>query len=607
MPNFSKPSTPVYKLDLKNVTELSCEFFYNFYLEDESVEENAGVPEDLRTKSVEQINTSTVSFNLRVPRFITVNWKPVPNSFSFSSIVKIYKPKSIRECQDDVTSEDNFLTSKFIPYAFSGVEKLEEAYDIIKKSVGDNFESSATSTDRFVKNLLEKSVETGDTTKKDAVRSSISTAIKNIEKIADRPSDKLGYAFFDRSGKQIKDTSGFDQAVSGAQILHSQINSFVVPDVFVSASLSTNSMNDLNNYYEKSKKNFLNVDDENIKPIFVGERMTEIFDASAEMQPIGYIVDRYESMVDGFQKQKTFYIENPNICQFTDISIKYGAVYYYSVRTVYSVISPAYDEDSHDIRKITYYVCSRPEITHILCEEHVPPPPPVDVNFVWNYREGKLRVVWGMPVNSQRDIKQFQIFRRSSIKEPFELLQQKCFDYSKKKYTTGEAIDGNSSKMTKEESSYVKIEKSPLLSYVDEDFTTDVDLQRSSKYIYTIVSVDAHGMVSNYSSQVEVTFDFFKNVLSKKLISVAGAPRQYPNMYLNMDLFKDVIKASGPASTKMEVYFMPEYFKLAYSDRIEKVLFTEQDNAYYKLQFINLQNQKSDSLKINIKDPNKIA
>jgi hypothetical protein len=114
-------------------------------------------------------------------------------------------------------------------------------------------------------------------------------------------------------------------------------------------------------------------------------------------------------------------------------------------------------------------------------------------------------------------------------------------------------------------------------------------------------------MISNYGAQVEVTFDFYKNCLTKRLVSVAGAPRQYPNMYLNMDLFKDVIKVSGPASTKMEVFFMPEYFRLGYKDREEKVLFTDQDNAYYKLQFINLQNQKSDALKIVVKDPNKLV
>ena len=49
---------------------------------------------------------------------------------------------------------------------------------------------------------------------------------------------------------------------------------------------------------------------------------------------------------------------------------------------------------------------------------------------------------------------------------------------------------------------------------------------------------------------------------------------------------------------------MPEYFKIINeTGLIQRMVSTKQDNAYYKIQFINLQNQKSDSLKIVIDDP----
>jgi hypothetical protein len=96
--------------------------------------------------------------------------------------------------------------------------------------------------------------------------------------------------------------------------------------------------------------------------------------------------------------------------------------------------------------------------------------------------------------------------------------------------------------------------------------------------------------------------------LINKLISSAGGPKPYPNLYLNIDAFKDVIKTSGMSSTKLKVYFMPEYFKIMYGDyRIQRMVSTKQDNAYYKIQFINLQNQKSDSLKITIDDPHELT
>jgi len=208
-----------------------------------------------------------------------------------------------------------------------------------------------------------------------------------------------------------------------------------------------------------------------------------------------------------------------------------------------------------------------------------------------------------MPINSQRDIKQFQIFRRSSIDEPFELLSQRCFDYSTKRYTTGEIIDGNSKEMSQENASFVSYDKSQTLSYIDDDFIADIEASKTSKYVYTIVSIDAHGMISNYGAQFEVSYDFFKNKIIKKLVSNAGAPRQYPNMYLDVDLFKDVIKTEGPESLSMKIYFMPEYFKIKYNDgTVQTMLSTKQQNSFYNMQFINLQNQKSDSLKISIDD-----
>ena len=213
--------------------------------------------------------------------------------------------------------------------------------------------------------------------------------------------------------------------------------------------------------------------------------------------------------------------------------------------------------------------------------------------------------------NPQRDIRQFQIFRRKSINEPFELIGQKSFDYSSRKFLSGELIDANKTDMTNDEASFVMKDKFPIMYHIDNDFETDIDLLKTSKFIYTVASVDAHGIVSNYGSQFEVSFDFFKNRIVKQFVSSEGAPRQYPNMKLNIDLFKDVIKTEGQSSLRMKVYFMPEYFKIRYpkmSDndeivKIQKMVSTSDEGSYYKMQFINLQNQKSDNLKIIIDDP----
>ena len=155
---------------------------------------------------------------------------------------------------------------------------------------------------------------------------------------------------------------------------------------------------------------------------------------------------------------------------------------------------------------------------------------------------------------------------------------------------------------------FVEYSDQPVMFFIDEDFKVDPKSLKSSRFIYTIVSIDAHGMSSNYGSQFEINFDFFKNVLMKKLISSPGAPKPYPNLYVKIDAFKDVIKTNGVNSTKLKIYFMPEYFKILKEDGlIQRMISTRQDNAYYKIQFINLQNQKGDSLKITIDDPHELT
>ena len=49
---------------------------------------------------------------------------------------------------------------------------------------------------------------------------------------------------------------------------------------------------------------------------------------------------------------------------------------------------------------------------------------------------------------------------------------------------------------------------------------------------------------------------------------------------------------------------MPEYFKVRQRNgNIQRLVGTVGKNSYYKMQIINLQNQKSETLKITIDDP----
>ena len=602
--SFSNPSSPIFIVDVPEVRRITSNFVYNFYVQDEAVNEASGIPEAFKTTDPESITskiTDSTNFTRKIPRFVRVDWEPISLANGNYDFV---------DKNENIVTEDDFTSSKFINYIFSDINDLENAYrDITKDGNLDLGTSQATNVDRYVDSMLKNFAVSPEDADYEQKKKDLLASVKALESLADNPSRTLGISFYDSNGNRINDTSGFEQTITSNDVyLRTQLNTLVLPDLFSYVSLSKNTLKDLNNFYKSSlNKRELNVSDITIRPVKVGQEITDPTKFATKYEIIGYVIERYEEFNDGldYKRGKVFYIKNPQTNSIVDTFVKYGTTYHYVIRTVALIKTQAYDDSDGKIKQVDYLVSSKPKISKINCSEFVAPPPPINVGFVWDYKSSVLNISWDHPPNPQRDITQYQVFRRKSIHEPFELLHQKCFDFSAKKFVTGENIDGNSAKMTSEEKSYVSYEKYPVLTAPDEDFTVDAEILSTSKFIYAVASVDAHGLISNYSAQFEVGFNFFKNRLDINLISRSGAPRQYPNLNLETDLFKDTISVSGQASAKMKVYFMPEYFKLYYGkeSKIEKVLSTKQENAYYKLQFINVQNQKTDSLKITIDDP----
>jgi len=599
---FSNNSDPIFSIKIPTVKDFSSEFVYNFYVSDESINEESGVPTAYKKKTIEKNDVDLPNFSLRVPRYVSLTW----TSPKFKKPSNPIKAPAVSENLDKVAIENNFTSLKYVPYTFSSVQEIQNAsIDINSSAIPDA--SQATVIDNFVNQLIKSYSENQDSANVEKLKSQIVTAVESIEKLGDNSEKNFGYKFYDFENKKINNISGFEKVINSNFSLNSQLNSLILNDIFKDSSLSQTSINDLNSRYTSAVGTNVDFSSPLIKPVIVGlesePASLEQSNASKKVELIAYLIERYEYFNDSLKKTKTIVVENFSSSSVIDATVKYGTTYYYIIRTIAKITSQAVDSNNV-LKDYTYYVASQPINTYILCDEDVPPPPPADLRFNWNYTKSKLQITWSMPFNSQRDIKQFQVFRRSSIHEPFELLKQQCFDFSSLKKTTGETVDGNSSGMDEQHGFFVSYEDYPSQLFVDEEFIADSENFISSKYIYCIASVDAHGYISNYSAQFEISFDFFKNKIIKKLISSPGAPRAYPNLLLNKDLFKDTIKVSGTSSTKMTVYFMPEYFKLKRNDKSkQKMVATIQDDSYYKIQFINLQNQKSESLKITIDDP----
>jgi hypothetical protein len=205
-------------------------------------------------------------------------------------------------------------------------------------------------------------------------------------------------------------------------------------------------------------------------------------------------------------------------------------MYKYRVRAVFMREIAAIFSESGRTGTAKFLVASSGESAEcfIACVEEVPPPPPEDVRVTYDYERSMVRLTWSLPVNSQRDIKYFQVFRRQDVDTSFQLLHVIDFDDSGIKETQRETYPQK------------------IVTTVDivQCFYFD-DIPQEKEFIYAVCSVDAHGLSSGYSVQIGAIFKRSRNALSTRLVSRSGAPKTYPNLYINEDTFSDVVRVSG--------------------------------------------------------------
>jgi hypothetical protein len=307
---------------------------------------------------------------------------------------------------------------------------------------------------------------------------------------------------------------------------------------------------------------------------------------------IGYIVQKFSFNEDGTVKvYPETVIDSPSNTTFIDPDVAYGARYRYRVLCLYKSDFEAIDySDGRSQRVIISSLFASNGTDSIIdCIDKVAPPPPVDLKFRYRADESGLAITWNFPVNLQNDIVKFQVLRRSTVSEPFELIKEYSFDSSEVTSFNPESVPDN------------LIQKSilPVTIHRDTEFTKD------SKFIYAIVAIDAHGLSSNYSIQLEASYDRYRNRVNTRLISPSDAPKPYPNIFINNDTFIDAMRMSG--YTKLNIYFDPEYGKVTQTNSdgnvvdLEHILFKDNsDNNVYKLMITNTDFQVSRVLDIKI-------
>ena len=331
----------------------------------------------------------------------------------------------------------------------------------------------------------------------------------------------------------------------------------------------------------------------------------------------GYLIEKNEIGTDGTIRRRTLnfnsgaetqlqnVIDTPGRKNFIDYEVAYGRTYSYAVSALYvgeinlavRQENPQNPQRPFKVKTYRFLVSSvRSPAIFVECAEKIPPKPPENLKIMWHQSVRSPLITWEHPLNPQRDVKRFQVLKRKNIDEPFELLIEYDFDNSEVKYKSVEDVS----------SELKQFVKRPMYHFIDTSFDD------RKPCIYTVRSVDAHGLISAYSEQIKATYNQFTNKIDSELVSTRGASAQYPNFNIISRKFSPTIKDSN--HRRLKIYFDPEYLDLYKqgqdgSPDQSLPLFNKENegssrrgDTRFKLQVLNVDLQQSEIIDIVISD-----
>lgn len=589
----SKPSREVHVIDVPDVGNFTAKFVYNYHDKDEGVEAAAGVANSLLTKPGEYFDSRIVDYlgSQRAPRYVVLTWKPVSYRdrvygqspyFQDDAVPKNY----IRNNITKLLSEEHFASDQYT--------SLNVSDQSIDSKLHSYISSSATVLNMHRQNA---NSQRGLALQTNALTSD-EVDFDFLSKYLVQPSENNTF-YYERDSQRIRNSLVNKLKEFNMQV---QLNNSVIHTLMKRAVAFPESTFDSVHLsmFEVSKKTQgraqarglrdLRADDyRTVAPDYV--RLTPLTTGdpglATRARLVGYIVDRHEILDNGeVIALEPIVVENPTAGTSVDLRVKYYARYQYAIRAVAEFSIPSIVEDTGDLVVSKFLVASRPSAPQVVsCVELVPPPPPADVRFTWDWDTNKLFISWAFPANPQRDVKQFQVFRRRSIDEPFELVKQIAFDDSTVPAPYAEHPDPR----------LVEHVDNPKLYWIDDEFTRD------TTFIYALGTVDAHGLVSVYGPQSRVSYLKYKNRLRVERISPEGAPRPYPNMFLLTDTFVDSVVESKKHT--MKIAFTPEHERLVDKDGNDLGLVkTAQQGASYKILAMNTDLAAASTVTVTIQD-----
>lgn len=598
--SVSQPSKETVFIDIPKVKNFQAKFQYNFFVADEAVESSiTGIPNNVLQRQTDQFDTSFIDqIKSRVPRFVRFDFTPVT--------IQSYTKET-----NDATIRDNNIRSRKVEknYIKNNLSKIiDEDYFTIDDFTTVNLNDQSITNKLFqlisgtamilIEDRAQADAQSGKQLAKETDKmSSDQVTFQFLSKYLVQPNEDNTFFFEKNANKLYGDAASRLKEVD----IHVQVNNKFFNDIVNTSIVNSYSTfnSDFTSLYAISKAIQQNAKSRTLSDMMNDDYKSVISQVSyvpfnsntsttqTESKVVGYMIEKSEILPNGKSIQHdSIILENPFISTAIDYDVKYYSTYEYNVRTITELTIPTIIEDTRELVIAKVLLKSNPTYkVQVKCVDFRVPSTPTDFNFHFNFEIKKLVLTWTYPPTQERDVKKFQVFRRQNINEPFQLMQVYDFDDSQVKAISGE-------KFLPE---LVIKNMSPTLMWIDPDFNRD------SSFIYALASIDAHGLTSNYSEQIMITFDKFKNKIIKKRISSSGAPKPYPNMYLNSDTFVDLMRDNGHKS--MTIAFVPEHLAIYNNQQQDlKFLTTTKDSGKYKISIINTDIQIEKTVDITLED-----
>jgi len=615
----SYPSVPAFRVNVPEIQSITADFTYNFFTANErEIIDNVGELIDVSVSRDEEIFFQLK--NDRLPRFVKIQFTPPKR---YKVIKELRNSRMIRENLEKIIVEGGITNEEFVSFEIIDSGKEKNLYDMLNASLFFTETEEPEDSPQDAYNKLLEAQSDGALTGQE--KKHIASALQGMQsrgyKVAKSDiSDEAAATADDLVSRQNFTIQAnkivFDQIVNSAI----RIPDSVFQDEFSAAKTyadearasavirNTANSNSESAYTSKVKviesKPLASVFGKNSNP----EKLIESYQKYPIIKHAGYIIKKLEITDENQYEDRGFILsDNPDGLYIIDKNVRYGGVYAYEVRSIYYVKMIAEQRDSEDasldeLSIVEALVASEGKMAGVQCIENIPPPPPPNLRIAFDYKQRKPRLSWQFPVNPQRDIKRFQIFKRHNVRQPFTLIAEYDFDNS----TIRSEVPEVAQRDRRFRFDF------PKVAHVDHEW------QDGEKPIYAIACVDAHGMSSNYGTQMRFEYIKRKNKVVLTLISEPNAPKPYPNLLLNRDSFDDAIKVSG--YDRMRVYFDPEYYKVTKNivrtpqqakkaksagkpkERDLNFLRVDAESDTYKIHMINLDLQKDKTVNIRIGD-----